>query len=139
MTGIVDSITAIGFAGHWAKYQITIRPDLYRLDLTSDARIFQKTSVPDIVKKILGEHGIQNHEFRLADTRPPREYCTQYRETALVFIQRLLAEEGVFYYWEHTDTGARLILTDHSQQASPLKKPDLTYNNAPSGAVKGVP
>ncbi|HEB93269.1 MAG TPA: hypothetical protein ENI94_07340, partial [Gammaproteobacteria bacterium] len=58
--GIVERITTLGFAGHWAKYHISICPDLYRLGLTSDARIFQQISVPDIVKKILTEHGIQN-------------------------------------------------------------------------------
>ncbi|VAW92917.1 VgrG protein, partial [hydrothermal vent metagenome] len=137
LTGIVESITTVGFAGHWAKYHISICPDLYRLDLTADARIFQQSSVPDIVKKLLSEHGIHNHEFRLDDTHPAREYSVQYRETSLVFIERLLAEEGIFYYWEHTDSAAKLILTDHSQQGTFLKTPELAYNNAPSGAFKG--
>ncbi|HEB93876.1 MAG TPA: hypothetical protein ENI94_10525, partial [Gammaproteobacteria bacterium] len=44
--GIVERITALGFAGHWAEYEISIRPTLYRLGLTSDARIFQQISVP---------------------------------------------------------------------------------------------
>ncbi|MCF6346347.1 MAG: hypothetical protein L3J00_07755 [Thiomicrorhabdus sp.] len=40
----------------WAYYTLIIEPDLQRLSLTSNARVFQQQTVPDIVKKILQIH-----------------------------------------------------------------------------------
>ena len=137
LAGVVESMTAVGFAGDWAKYKLSIRPDLHRLSLTSDACVFQQISVPDIVAKILKEQGIPQHEFRLQDNHLPREYCIQYRETHLAFINRLLAEEGIFYFWEYSEAGAKLIFADQSQFGTALVDPELEYNNSPSGAVKG--
>jgi|GEM_PF-1474402 len=137
LAGVVESMTSHGFAGDWALYDISILPDLYRLALTSDARIFQQLSVPDIVTTILKEQGIPQHEFRLKDNHLPREYCVQYRESHLTYINRLLAEEGIFYFWEHDKAGAKLIFTDQSQFGTALLDPGLEYNNTPSGAVKG--
>ena len=45
---------------------------------------------------------------------PTREYCVQYRESSLDFISRLLEEEGIFYYFEHTDTKHNLVFADKS-------------------------
>ncbi|MCF6345185.1 MAG: hypothetical protein L3J00_01805 [Thiomicrorhabdus sp.] len=98
-----------------------MEPDLQRLSLTSNARVFQQKTVPDIVKKILKEHGLVDYEFRTQDDHPPREYCVQYHETNLAFIERLLAEEGFFYFWEHSKSGAKLIVTDSWEIA-------VTYN-----------
>ncbi len=138
--GVVESITVLGESGkgHWASYQITIMPTLHRLRHGSDARIFQNITVPSIVKTLLDEHGITSFDFRLKDNRLEREYCVQYRETHLSFIERILAEEGIFYYWEHTKSGAKLIFTDLTQLATPLDaSPELEYNNRSSGVVKG--
>jgi len=107
------------YRGGWAYYTLNIRPKLYRLSLTSNARIFQQKTVPDIVAKLLNDQGIVPHEFRLNDPHLEREYCVQYQESNLDFINRLLCEEGIFYYWEHTQADAKLIFTDHSQLGTP--------------------
>ncbi|MCF6345431.1 MAG: type VI secretion system tip protein VgrG [Thiomicrorhabdus sp.] len=134
--GIVKSMSAQDVSGGWAYYRLKICPELYRLTLTSDARIFQQETVPDIVAKILKDQGIVQHEFRLNDSHIAREYCVQYQESDFNFINRLLAEEGIFYFWEHTQAGSKLILTDHSQLGTRLESSDIKYNNTPSGAVK---
>jgi type VI secretion system secreted protein VgrG len=134
--GIVESMSAQDVSGGWAYYSLNIRPELYRLTLTSDARIFQQETVPDIVAKILKDQGMVQHEFRLNDNHLAREYCVQYQESDFDFINRLLAEEGIFYFWEHTQAGSKLILTDHSQLGTRLESSDIKYNNTPSGAVK---
>ncbi|MCF6344886.1 MAG: type VI secretion system tip protein VgrG [Thiomicrorhabdus sp.] len=121
----------------WAYYTLLIEPDLQRLSLTSNARVFQQQTVPDIVKKILKEHGLVDYEFRTQDDHPPREYCVQYQETNLAFIERLLAEEGFFYFWEHSKSGAKLIVIDHSSLGSVLLEPNIEYNPDPSVVLKG--
>jgi type VI secretion system secreted protein VgrG len=114
-----------------------MQPTLFHLDLTSNARIFQQKTVQEIVKTILNEHGLVDYEFRVRDAHLPREYCVQYHETNLAFIERLLAEEGFFYFWEHSKLGAKLIMADHSLLGSLMASPNVTYNPDPSVALKG--
>src|SRR5690606_948062 len=44
----------------------------------------------------------------------PRDYCVQYRESDFQFVSRLLEEEGIYYYFQHTEDEHRLVLADHS-------------------------
>lgn len=53
-------------------------------------------SVPEVVEQVLRKHGLQgpDFDFRLERTYPPREIITQWRETDLQFIRRILSEVG---------------------------------------------
>ncbi|MFD1701161.1 type VI secretion system tip protein TssI/VgrG, partial [Halopseudomonas phragmitis] len=77
-------------------------------------RIFQHLSVPEIIARILPEHGIQSDawQFQLCSDYPAREYCTQYDESDLHFIQRLCEEEGIHYHFRHTQDGHLLVFGD---------------------------
>ncbi len=87
-------------------------PRLWQLALGRHSRIFTKMKVPDIIKAILEENGVTDHEFRLG-TYEVEEHVCQYRESDLDFISRWMEREGIFYFFEHGDDGERLILTDH--------------------------
>ena len=45
---------------HRTAYRLVLMPDLYRLDHGSDCRIFQSMKVPEIVRQIFSEHGIED-------------------------------------------------------------------------------
>ena len=64
-----------------------------------NSRIFQGLPVPEIVKAILGEAGV-TVEMRLRHQYPDRVYCTQYQETDTAFVSRILAEAGIFSFWQ---------------------------------------
>ena len=49
-------------------------------------------------------------------TFPPRDYCVQYRETDFNFVSRLMEEEGIYYYFRHTDGHNTLVLTDSTSK-----------------------
>ena len=104
-------------------YQAVLVPKLWFLSLDSNCRIFQDMTVPDIVEKLLKEHGITDIQFRapLRDTSryPERPYCVQYRESTLNFISRLLEEEGIFYFFEHSATKHMLVFADNSSVLAP--------------------
>jgi type VI secretion system secreted protein VgrG len=93
-------------------YQAVVEPQLARLALSSNWRIFQHLSVPQIIDKLLGEHYLFNREQIITAVHQPREYCVQAGETDLHFLARLAAEEGLLYSFEHTASGHRLIHTD---------------------------
>ena len=64
---------------------------------------------------MLEEHGIQADAYRFGlgpVVYPPREYCVQYDETDLHFIQRLCEEEGIHYHFQHGANGHVLVFGD---------------------------
>ena len=92
-----------GMAEEWYAEVV---PHLWFLSRTSDCRIFQEKSIPDIVKEVLQMHGVTAIDDRLMGTYEPRDYVVQYRESALDFVQRLMEQEGIFYWHEHTRIAA---------------------------------
>jgi len=97
------------------RYRLTLVPQLAYLAHRTNQRIFQHLSVPQIVAQVLEEHGIQADAYRFQlgpVTYPPREYCVQYDETDLHFIQRLCEEEGIHYHFQHSAAGHALVFGD---------------------------
>ncbi|MFC6300659.1 type VI secretion system tip protein VgrG [Pseudomonas sp. CCM 7893] len=96
------------------RYQISLVPQLAYLQHSSHQRIFQHKSVPQIIALVLEGQGIQGDafEFRLGGEYPKREYCVQFDETDLAFIQRLSAELGIHYHFQHSTDGHRLVFGD---------------------------
>lgn len=99
----------------FTTYHVTLRPKLWQLEWRHGLRIFQEQSVPDIVTRVLKDAGISGKDVRLELTGhyPPRVYCTQYRESDFAFINRLLAEEGLFYFFEHSIDRHVLVISDN--------------------------
>jgi len=95
-----------------AMYELSLRPWLWFLTRTSDCRIFQELSIPDILKKVLEDEGSQQFELRLSGNYPVWTYCVQYRETDFNFVSRLMEQEGIYYFFEHTASGHTMVLCD---------------------------
>ena len=94
------------------RYFADIYPWLWLLTKTSDCRIFQNKSTPDIVESIFSDLGFTDFRNDLKNTYAPREYCVQYNETAFNFVSRLMEEEGIFYFFEHSADKHTLVLGD---------------------------
>jgi len=139
-SGIVMEAERGDSGHHRTAYRLVLLPALARLDHGSDCRIFQNMCVPDIVGTIFSEHGIEDVEWRLSGEHQTREYCSQYRETHLAFIERILAEEGIFYYFAHDGRGKhRLILSDAPEMLEDCPgAAQLEYHALASTAIKSV-
>ncbi|MDY7230917.1 type VI secretion system Vgr family protein [Hyalangium rubrum] len=103
-----ESLGQLG--GRWL-YRVQVAPKLERLRQMRKSRIFQEKAVPDIVKAVLGEAGVE-HRLALSGSYATREYCVQYRESDFDFISRLLESEGIFYFFEHAEGSHTLVLGD---------------------------
>ncbi len=91
-------------------YSLTIVPTLAFLDQTRDCRFFENQSSLDIVESILSKFGIKKYEVRGAVKPPKRSYTTMFNETYLDFIHRLFAEDGIFYFFEHSASDHTMII-----------------------------
>ena len=113
--GHVVQFIYAGTEGSYACYHARVRPWLWFLSTTSDCRIFQNLSAPDIIEQIFSKYPVASYTLKLNETHPQREYCVQYNETDLNFVQRLCEDEGIFFYFEHKDGEHKLILADNKE------------------------
>lgn len=120
--GEIAAATLGAIGNRFTTYHLTLRPKLWQLEFRSGLRIFQDQSVPDIVKQVLEEAGISGKDVRFEHKRtyPPRTYCTQYRESDFAFINRLLAEEGLFYFFDHSIERHVLVIGDDNGSFKPV-------------------
>lgn len=100
-------------------YTATVVPWLWLLTRTTDSRIFQNLTVPEIVEKIFVEKKLKDFKLNLKGSYEKREYCVQYRETDFNFISRLLEDEGIYYFFQHEDGKHTLILADDPGEHQP--------------------
>ena len=121
------------------RYQLSLVPHLAYLVHSSQQRIFQHKTVPQIVAQVLVGHGIQSDrfEFRLSGDYPEREYCVQFGETDLAFIQRLCAEVGIHYHFQHAPEGHLLVFGDDQTVFAQADQP--TPYRPGSGMVADTP
>ncbi|HDX9188847.1 TPA: type VI secretion system tip protein VgrG, partial [Aeromonas hydrophila] len=108
------------------RYQLLVQPALWRLSLRQNSRIFQAQKPDEILSILLQEHGITDYAFALKNEHAKREYCVQYRETDLDFVNRLAAEEGMFYFHEFEAGKHRIVFADDA--AALTAGPELFFN-----------
>ena len=124
--GLVHRIAQGESGQRLTRYRLTLVPQLAYLAHRTNQRIFQHLSVPQIVAQVLEEHGIQADAYRFQlgpVVYPPREYCVQYDETDLHFVQRLCEEEGIHYHFEHSTAGHVLVFGDDQTSFARLGQP----------------
>ncbi|MEC3903482.1 type VI secretion system tip protein VgrG [Leclercia adecarboxylata] len=100
--GVITDFRRLSGSADQTLYRITLKPFLSLLDKQHRShRFFVNKSVPDVVEQVLQEHGLHDweYEFNLKQSYPKREQINQYQESDLAFIQRLLAEVGIFYFF----------------------------------------
>jgi type VI secretion system secreted protein VgrG len=114
--GFVTRFAQGGSLGRYVRYSVVVHPWLWFLTRTTDCRIFQEMTVPDIVKKVFGDHPDADFKFELTGSYRKWTYCVQYRETDFNFVARLLEEEGIYFYTRHTDGHHTVVLTDSTSK-----------------------
>lgn len=110
--GLVTDFALSGYNERLHEYHATVRPWFWFLTRTADCRIYQSRTVPDIFQDVCRQAGFSDFRLSLAGTYEPWEYCVQYRETDFAFLSRLLAQEGIFYFFEHAKDKHVLVLCD---------------------------
>ncbi|MFS8062497.1 type VI secretion system tip protein VgrG [Klebsiella michiganensis] len=133
--GVVTHFKRISGSRDQATYQIIIEPflSLLRKQFRTH-RFFVNKSVPEVVTEVLQEHGLKGweYEFTLKSDYPKREQINQYKESDLAFIERLLAEVGIFYFFTlQPDTQTEVVHFADKQSAWTFGK--TLPLNSPSG------
>jgi len=118
--GFVTRFSMTGTYGNYIAYHAIVSPWLWFLTRTADCRIFQDKTVPDIIKEIFRGHGFSDFEEALSGSYRKWEYCVQYRETDFNFVNRLMEQEGIYYYFKHDNGKHTLMLADSISSHEPF-------------------
>ena len=116
--GIVSRFSQGSAEGGFSSYRAEVVPWISLLKRRASCRI-HKGTVPDIIKALLDETDFGDVEFQLSGEFPDREYCVQYRETDFHFISRLAEEEGIAYFFKHSDKAHTLVFFNSPSAAAP--------------------
>lgn len=128
--GLVLALELTGVSAGQPLYRAVLGPRLATLAHLRRSRVFQDLAVPDLAQQLLDDAGI-SYRTAVSRSHPPREYTVQHRESDLDFLQRVLAADGIFYWFEHSDDGHVLVLADDGASCGPIEgDPELPYRDS---------
>src|SRR4051812_27751517 len=111
-SGYVTELSLVGELGRYVRYRAQLNPWLSLLGHTTNSRIFQNQSVPDVIKQIFRDHGYSDFKEALSSGYRVWDYLVQYRESDLNFVSRLMEQEGIYYFFSHQEKKHTLVLAD---------------------------
>ncbi|WP_050507286.1 type VI secretion system Vgr family protein [Pseudomonas syringae] len=113
--GKLSNVTCLYAGANLSLYRIELRPHLRDLQQGKKRRILHQLSVPQILKLLLSENGMDSTSYRfdqMVGIYPPRPICVQHDESDLHLLQRLCEEEGIHFRFEHCPTNHCLVFAD---------------------------
>lgn len=117
----------------FVHFRAEVVPFVWRLTRTCRSRIFQHKTVVEILQAVLAGFPAT---FRLRSDYLPHNYCVQYQESDFAFISRLMEEEGLYYYFEHSADGHQLIIADASLESRELPEAAVIRFDAVAGETQ---
>lgn len=116
--GCIAECAELGAQGRHFRYQLILRPALWLLSLNRQCRIFQNKSVIEIITTLLGD-GV-SADWQHKANYAPLDYCVQYLESDLDFVCRLMEEQGLYYFFRHSETEHQLVIADSPSAHRPI-------------------
>ncbi len=124
-------IKALGEEVMMVRYEADMVPKFWLWTKTFRSRIFQQKTVKEILEAVLEGLDIS---WETQGEYKPRDYCVQYRESDFDFASRLMEEEGIFYFFKHTEDGHKMVITDASQSHVAVPGDPIEYEELHGGA-----
>ena len=148
MHGVIETVLHLDSPRSKAQlYVARMIPQVGLLTKGRRSAIYQDTTVPDLVAKVLESYGLsrgEDFELRLSGSfaSPVREYIVQYQESDWSFLARWLEHEGIFAVFEHHEDRTSVVFCDDNLSTPQLHDPPaIPYrlaNNVSSGHVETV-
>lgn len=111
-----------------ARLELTVRPSLVKLMHRADSRIYMDETLQTIVDGMLSRADITvEQQWQLAGECPKPHYCVQYEETDFAFLCRLLAREGISWFYRHSKDKPTLVFTDQVTKYDSRSAKELLY------------
>ncbi len=132
--GVINEVRYLGQGRRFARYQVMLVPQTWFMSQRQDCRIFQHKTIPSIISEVLDDASVTDYRVDLSGVYPTKEYVLQYRESDARFVERMLAENGMWYYFEHTGTSHTMVIVDSNDAIAQLASTPL--NASYIGAIQ---
>ncbi|MEO8278571.1 MAG: type VI secretion system tip protein TssI/VgrG, partial [Ideonella sp.] len=95
------------------KYQIVMSPWIWFLTRTSTCAIFQQKKILAVIEEVLGRATeLKSLEIKGSIDTELRDYNVQYRETDFNFVNRLMEQAGLYYFFKHENGKHTMVIAD---------------------------
>ncbi len=119
--------------GERSHYSLSVVPWLWFLGKTTNCRVFQEKSIPDILQAVIddfaavfGESSVRADFSGLTGSHPQLPFVVQYNETDLNFVKRLAYRAGITFYTSHGNGEHEIRFVDDSSALSALPANNLS-------------
>ena len=130
--GLIKRFTQANRDETFVHFRAELVPQIWLLTKTVRCRVFQQMSVPAIITEVFSGFDVS---YKLSATYYNRDYCVQYRESDFDFASRLMEEEGIYYFFDHTNEGHQMVVTDAPAQHPAVSGPaSVIYDELVGGA-----
>jgi type VI secretion system secreted protein VgrG len=130
VNGLLAAVELVYEYADRSVFLATLAPRLERLRLTRHSRVFTDLSVPEVLSAVLSSSGLSPRgDFRLELSRPypRRDHVSQYKESNLAFLSRLMEREGIYYFFRQEGDDDVLVITDHGGSHAPSRQKPARY------------
>ncbi len=132
LNGIIKSFTQGSRDDIFTHYRAEMVPQIWLLAKRVRCRIFQRLAVPDILHEVFAGMDVT---YETTGTYLPRDYCVQYRESDFDFASRLMEEEGIYYFFQHSDGTHKMIVSDSTNRHPAVPGEDKVIYDEIAGTV----
>ena len=127
-SGLLTEAVYLREEGDGFYYNLSLRPFTHYMDSQRGFAIFQNKSVLDIIKEVFSRAKISNYEIKATESYETFEYCVQYAESDFQFISRLMEQEGLYYFYEHSDGKHSMVICDKASSHAEGDVSTLAFN-----------
>jgi type VI secretion system secreted protein VgrG len=140
VSGIVTEFDELSSSADETRYRVKLEARLADLGSEVASRLFQNQTVPAVIESSLRHYGYTavDFKFQLRAEYETHEYITQYAESALAFIQRIAAEEGIWFRFEQTPEHEVIVFGDDLDAYARDPKLSAPYREEGGFASRGA-
>ena len=132
--GILTEGTYLTEDGDGFHYNLKLKPFTHFMDGEHGFAIYQEKTVIDIIKEVFERAKVSDYELRTAASYETFEYCVQYAESDFHFITRLMEQEGLYYWFEHSENAHTMVICDKASKHRDGSVDFLVFNAAAGSA-----
>ena len=128
-TGRVFSFGLKTVDGGISYYEARLCPWYQYLSMRKDNYLFHYTTMYQQTASIFGDYGnLAEWDWRVRGAGAVITDCCQFDESDRNFLERRWVAAGIVYWFEHTATGHKLVLSDDSTCAEPIDgEPEVPF------------
>ncbi|MDQ1835221.1 type VI secretion system Vgr family protein [Massilia scottii] len=128
-TGRVFSFGLKTVDGGISYYEAKLGPWYKYLSMRKDNYLFHYTTMYQQTASIFGDYGgLADWDWRVQGATEVFTDCCQFGESDRNFLERRWVAAGIVYWFEHSASGHKLVLSDDTTAALPIDgKPDIRF------------